>query len=499
MLKNIVYYSLCVVFSLSIYSCEGLFELYPKDQLLEKDFWITENDVEAAVINCYYQLRRCQDEMITSGLVRSDIVKVNDNQLQNAQKGVFVSNYKICEWSRWYSLIQAANLVITKAPGVMDKDPGYTEIRNNQLIGEAKFMRAFAYFYLIRMWKEVPIVTEPSLNDAQDYFPALSSADKVFTLIEEDLSFAATHMLTSYEGKDEEETEMKTRGRATKGAVYALSSDVYLWQNKYQECIDACDKVINSTWYDMMPPENWWDIYNPQKGNCHESIFELNYDDDYDYATSKRNSRWNWTIKEWFNDRLRAVPQISINWRYPDVRYYTLTGTGGNLVRKHIGNDMAGTGIIPNTLTPNWIIYRLPHVLFNKMEAMNRLDSQGSISEINKMIKQIELRAGVFEYEPISGGEGAIEEAILNYKLRETAYEGTRWFDLVRIGKRQWEANKTGEENILVKQLTAIFSESIKPFVRGNLNNPEAWYLPIHESEILKNPNIEQNPFYNNL
>lgn len=499
MLKNILNKSLIVFLLVGLCGCDGLFELYPEDELLERDFWQTENDVNSAVINCYYSLRRCQDEMIVYGLGRSDIVVPNLTELRNAQKGVFTSDYKICEWGRWYELIQAANLVIAKAKDVQKLDPGFTERRYRELVGEAKFFRAFSYFYLIRMWKQVPIVKLPSLNDDQDYFPVLSDANAVFALIEEDLAFATEHMVEKYEHEDKDYAERLTRARATKYAAYALYSDVMLWQDKYQECIDACDRIINSPQYQLLPPENWWDIYAPQKGNTKEAIFELNYDDDFDYATRDRNSRWRYTLEEWFIDRLRALPQLSILWPYPDVRYNTLTGSGGNLVRKHIGADMSGTGNIAQTLNPNWIIYRLPHVLFNKLEALNRLQGNSALTQMNSMIKDIENRAGVFDFEQLSGGTGELEESILKYKLKETAFEGTRWFDLVRIGKRQWSENKTGEANILVRKLTEIMPDSDKPFVRGNLNNPEAWYLPIHEDEILSNPNIEQNPYYGKL
>ncbi len=500
MKKNIYNTILLLIISIFMMGCSDLFELYPQDELLEKDFWQNESDVESAVINCYYGLRRCQDEMIVYGLGRSDIIQPNLTEIRNVQKGVFTSNYKISSWARWYELIQAANLVLEKSESVLDLDPGFSMQKYKELMGEAKFMRAFAYFNLIRMWKNLPIIKQPSLNDEQDYFPAKSNnPDEVLDFIEEDLSFAVANMAVAYQGDSPKQGEVLTRARATRGAAWALYSDVLLWRNKYQECIDACDHVLDSPLYELVPSENWFDIYNAQKGNSVEAIFELNYDDDFDYTVRDQNSRWRYTLEEWFKDRLRALPQISVIWKYPDVRYYTLTGTGSNLVRKHIGADLSGTGIISQNLNPNWIIYRLPHIMFNKMEAMNRLLGSGALSDINKLLQTLENRAGVYDFELISGGVIEVEELILEYKLKETAFEGTRWFDLVRIGKRQWSENRTGEENILVRKLTEIMPDSDKPFVRGNLNNPEGWYLPIHEDELLKNPNLEQNPYYDNL
>jgi len=493
--------ALLLLVILFIQSCKGIFEVYPQDELLEKDFWKNAGDVESSVITCYYDLRLCQDELILYGLGRSDIIKPSHTEVRNMQKGIFTSTYKICDWSRWYKLIQDANLVIKKSEAVLERDPGFTETKYNQLLAEARFMRAFSYFYLIRMWKNIPLVTEPSLNDAQDYFPGNNnSPSEILEFIEQDLEFSIQHIPEEYINKENPElAQMQTRGRATKGAAWALLSDVYLWQNKFQECITACDNILNSPVYALLPNEKWWDIFNPQKGNTQEAIFELNYDKNFDYNARDRNSRYKYAMEDWFKNYLKAQNQISALWPFPDIRYYTLTGTGFNLSRKHVGADLSGNNLVTTDMNPNYLIYRLPHIIFNKAEALNRLFGNSALTEINTMIQNVERRAGVLDFEPVSGGTIEVEELILNYKLKETAFEGTRWFDLVRIGKRQWDENRTGMENVLVRKLVEIMPISDQAFVRGNLNNPESWYTPIHEDELLKNPNLVQNPYYENL
>ncbi len=485
----------------SLTGCNALFEVFPQDELLEKDFWHTAEDVESSVITCYYDLRRCQDELILYGLGRSDIIDPLTTEIRNIQKGIFTSKYRICDWSRWYKLINDANLVLTKAAVVMETDPGFTEERYRQLMSEARFMRAFAYFYLTRMFKNVPVVTEPSLNDAQDFFPFKSeNPGEIFRLIEEDLLYAVQYIPEIHEVTgDQDLTNIATRARATRGAAWALLSDVYLWQNKYRECIEACDMVLSSPIYRILPNENWWDIFNPHRGNSEEAIFELNYDVNFAYAVRDNSSRYGFALDDWFKTQIKGRSTISAMWPLPDIRYYTFTGTGGNRVRKHVGNDATGNGLIPTTVNPNWMIYRMPHVMFNKAEALNREYGSSALEEINQLVRTIEMRAGVIQYENISGGVFEVEEQLLFYKLKETAFEGTRWFDLVRIGLRQWDANMTGTDNILIKSLVDIMPVADQTFVRGNLNNPEAWFTPILEDEILRNPNLTQNPYYQNL
>lgn len=499
--KYIIILSLLVGY-IGLAGCDDMFNLYPQDELLEKDFWQTKDDVESSVINCYYHLRRCQDEMIIYGVSRSDLVRSSGfEDLNNAKKGVFVSKYNICKWNRWYALIQAANLVIGNAERVLGQDPAYTTEVHNQLVGEAKFMRAFAYFNLIRMWKNVPVVDQPSIHDSQDYLPQKSNnPDEVLNFIEDDLQFATTHMVIAYDHELKEMSDLMNRARATRGAAWALYSDVHLWRNNYAECIEACDQVLNSSLYELVDGGNWFDLFHPQKGNTVEAIFELNYDDMYDFSKRQQASRYGSTaMEQWFTNRIYARTDLTVMWPFPDVRYSTLMGTGGNRVRKHAGADASGTNTVPQTMNPNWIIYRLPHVMFNKMEALNRLEGDQALSTINNMLLTIERRAGVNTFEPLSGGVVQVEEQIMYYKLKELAFEGTRWFDLVRIGKRQWDENITGESNFLIREVLKAFNESDKVFVRGNLNNPEAWYLPIHRDELLSNSNLTQNPYYKNI
>lgn len=483
-----------------ITSCDSLFETYPKDQLLEENFWLTEGDVESAVITGYYDLKRCQDELILYGLIRSDIVEPSNYEFVQYQKGIFASTDDICNWSRFYSLINSMNLVVEKSEAVLSNDPTFTKQKYNELVGEARFLRAFAYFNMIRMWKNIPVVTTPSLNDEQDYYPQKStSPDEVFALIKEDVEFAMENLPEEYIIEDDKELSIQmTRGRVTRGAAHALASDVYLWLNEFDKCIVACDYILNSPLYVLMPAEQWFDNFHPQKGNTTESIFEINHQESFDYTDRHNASRWKYALEEWFEDRIKTQP-ISANWPQPDFRLYgTFMGSNFDQCRKHVGTSFGGSGLVGESYNPNWIVYRLPHIMFNKAEALNRAQGGVAQDEINKMVRTLEQRAGVLEYEEISGSVREVEEALLNYKMKETAFEGTRWFDLKRIGLRQWSENLTGDNNILVRSITAIVPEQDQIFTRGNLNNPENWNIPISKSELEANANLEQNPFYEN-
>jgi hypothetical protein len=110
-------------------------------------------------------------------------------------------------WGGSYRMINRANLALSKAPGVTDN----TSLRD-RLVGEAKFLRAWAYFELVSQWGEVPMYTEPVISTTG--FKGKEPINNIYTLIVTDLTDAIAKLPTSYSGSD--------LGRATKYSAYAL-------------------------------------------------------------------------------------------------------------------------------------------------------------------------------------------------------------------------------------------------------------------------------------
>src|SRR5690606_36311828 len=113
------------------------------------------------------------------------------------------------------------------------------EAYKNRLIGEARFLRALNYFYLVRGWGDIPL----QHIDLIDRKPT----EEVYQFIEEDLLFAIDHLplKSQYASKD--------LGRATKGAAQGLLAKVYLYQKKWNEAVNMARAVINSGEYDLEP------------------------------------------------------------------------------------------------------------------------------------------------------------------------------------------------------------------------------------------------------
>jgi hypothetical protein len=144
-------------------------------------------------------------------------------------------------WRGCYNMINRANLVLAKAPGVTDN----TTLRD-RLVGEAKFLRAWAYFELVSQWGEnIPMYTEPVTSSTG--FKGKEPANTIYTLIVSDLTDAIAKLPTSYTGSD--------LGRATKYAAYAMLGRVQMQKGDYAAAKTALLQVYGK--FSLVPNFLW--------------------------------------------------------------------------------------------------------------------------------------------------------------------------------------------------------------------------------------------------
>ena len=154
-----------------ISSCEKLLDRKPYDGLIKAEFWQNENDVKAAVMGCYDQLQECLELYIMWGEGRSDLIEARlDNEKRELNEQI-VSQYNfLCDWKPMYVAINRANTVIENAPGAQEADESFTGDELQEYIGECLFIRSLCYFYLVRTFKEVPLITDSYATDDQEYY-----------------------------------------------------------------------------------------------------------------------------------------------------------------------------------------------------------------------------------------------------------------------------------------------------------------------------------------
>jgi hypothetical protein len=461
---------------LSFGSCKKFLNQEPENSLTRDAFFKTEADANAAIIGVYDALQGCADEFITWGEFRGDLVSpAINNEVTYSYYQLFDNTRTASVWSQPYNLIGRANIVIEKVPAIPGLDNRFTQEESDAIVGEALFLRALAYFYLVRTFKDVPLVIQAPSNDAVDFLLPKSSADVVLDQIEADLNIAEKGVPAAYAKPAE------TKGRATKGAVNALQADVFLWRAKYVEAAAAAKKVLDNKMYELMDGDNWFDIF--ARKNSTESILEIQYD----YTLSETNSLRGYSTNFLMNPVLynyfdgEKDKKRGLNRTYREAGFRTFWKYTG------LNTD----NIERPTNDPNFILYRLPDVMLLRAEALAHI-GPAEKEQAAALLNDVRERVGLDTFDFLDGA-APLElylDLILKERAMELSMEGKRWFDLVRV------ANNEKNPDILISRILAGRTVAERAQIRARIIDPKGWYLPISRDELNKNPNLEQNPYY---
>lgn len=266
--------------------CSDWLDVLPKDKQSTDMYWQSAEDVESILAQGYSCMRNCIPYMIDWGELRGGSVIVPSRATENGRVQNFqvLPNNSRVAWGTFYQAIGMANAVLKYAPGVMEKDESYHESQMNSHCTEAYFIRGLMYLYLVRNYGEVPLITEPYVDDEMPTNVAKSSEQEILEQIKSDMRTA----LDTNAAKEFFEDSWATKGRSTKWALYALMAETCLWAEDYDECVTYADYLINATSgrrpVFMSVPSQWFQIFYP--GNSNESIFELQFDGATYYQTN---------------------------------------------------------------------------------------------------------------------------------------------------------------------------------------------------------------------
>jgi len=341
-------------------------------------------------------------------------------------------------WGAAYDGLNVANNVIAKIPELnfLSQD------EKNSALAELYFLRALNHFNLMNYFGGIPLKTKPTIG-LSEVNAARNTPDEVFASIIQDLTFASSYLPKSSSSKI----------RASQGAANALLARVYLYKKDYNNAVVYASKVIDDHSYTLLP--NYADIFASDESG--ESIFEV----DFTPLDRNRIAEYNFPLS--LNGRGSVGPDPNI------VNAYE-----ANDKRKDVSIAYAGTVPYANkyhdlaTGADNVIVLRLAEMYLIRAEANARLN--GNINDIKKDLNDIRHRAGL---EDISANSiDDLLSAIEKERRVELAFEGHRWFDLVRTDR-------------------AI---DILPKVTQKYQ----YLFPIPQSELLANtnPGMVQNPGY---
>lgn len=489
MVKKIKY-AIVALTVFSAVSCNDWLDLFPPSGLIRDDFWKSKEDVEAVLMASYETFAALDRSLFVFGEIRADMVKGDVNQSQSEElimEGNIYPDNSICNWRTFYTVINYTNEVIKNAPLVQEIDNTFTDFYMKSILAEAYFLRSLCYFYLVRTFKEVPLLLEPSESDKVDFYISKSSEEEILVKIIDDLT-----VYRPFAPSDAFATDRENKGRASKAAFDALLADIALWMFDYNKVIEYVERIEATEDYFLLPGENWFELFYP--GNSLESIFEFQFDGN----KNQNNNTYGLTnrLAYQYDPSQKAIEMFGyeegsgelIRGQDVTIKKY---GPDDFIIWKYVGRAPDGLSARSGAeqRSCNWIVYRYADVLLMKAEALSQLERYADAYDI---IDVIRARAGVGAV-AIANNPVAYEDAIMHERALELAYEGKRWFDLLRMGRR----NNYARKNKLIEIIVENVPSTQKRILSVKLSNPLGWYLPVYEREIERNRNLVQNPFYN--
>ena len=446
-------FSMVIILMITFTSCNFL-DRKPWDSVDTTNGFQTEADAVAAVNACYQPLQ--WPKLYNMRIWTLDIIAGESevgagggsDGLETIEMANFIAtsdNFAALDlWRGPSPGILRCNFVLKNVP-----DMQIDEDLKNRLLGEAYFLRAHYYFILVRLFGGVPMPTEPLTSDSPLKMPR-ASVDEIYELITEDLKQAIILLpiRSQYGSKD--------LGRATKEAAMVELARVYMTYQpssaKYNEVVRLCNEV-GELGYHLA--DNYADNYNPAKQNGVESIFEVQYygKTNYDFWSNENQASW---ISTYQGPRNSGMAAGCYGWNQPTAEFvsqyepgdlrkdatifytgcplfdgYTYTGiwsTTGYNVRKFLLTKAQSPDY--NTSNQNWIITRYADVLLMKAEALNEL---GRTEDAVEPLYEVRKRAGLTDRSRIEGlTQEMMREPIIHERRIELAFEGHRWFDMLR-------------------------------------------------------------------
>jgi hypothetical protein len=497
-MKRITTYAFLLMILAGAASCKKWLSLKPQNGLVREDYWQTKEQVDAAVTGIYASMLGSNGSDLSLaeyffiwGEARTDMVSptvyTSPNEYDIINLNILSTN-QFSKWSSVYQTINYCNTVLELAPGVLKNDNTFTQDHLDRALGEAYAIRGLMYFYLTRVFRDVPLKLSATISD-EDIAPLPKTpGDSVLLQIVSDLKEAESRLPITYGDKTTD------KGRVTRYTVNTILADVYLWMEKYTECVAECNKVISSGRFGLIGAD--YDMFNEvfYKGNSNEGIFELQFDAQKlnPFYSMHQSSTRRWMaasnlMDDVFGvDHISAVPQVDLRGDGCSLRANDLS------IWKYIGANSAGSSLRSSDQSyAHWIFYRYADVLLMKAEAINQLNDPQTAANL---VNAIRTRAHAFDFNgtPDPSNQAAMEAFILQERQREFAFEGKRWFDVLRNAKR----NNYRNIQYLMDMAAISVPQDRQQAAFAKLKDPNSHYMPINLTEMQTNKLLVQNPFY---
>lgn len=510
---------------LSFGACTEILDIEQHGNISTKeDYYKTDDEVRQALASLYNQYRgdlfqmtcmllMLSDDVYTSGGTRGDnaIMEHFNEYSYSTEEAWIQANY-----SALYTEIYKACLITD----MTEPDTPYKK----RAINEAKVLRAMSNFYLVSLWGNPSLVDH--LLSEKEYRQSNATPAQIWAFVEKDLDEAiASGSLTSKTSVTDRENGISV----TKEFAYALLGKAYLWQGKYSEAVAAFEEVISSGLYGLWgidEPGEYNEMFHAKANNNCESIFAIQYRNDLTQSYFSTNFVFSFSLSKYFTGSCDILADGG-GWGFGSPRkelydaFIAEEGEDGYRLSSTIktpsqlaelGLNLKTTDIYGNCGLFDWkrqlfaedmvtnnpafncnaysnaMILRYAEVLLCAAEA-NLLS--GNQAKADQYVNMVRRRARL---DPKSG---VTLDDIKKEKRLELCFEYARYIDIVRWGDGE---RVLGEQGKSIPQYsynaeTGIGEVNYNAYTNTTYGFKEKHnLLPIPQTEIEVNPNMEQNP-----
>ncbi len=512
--------ALLVTVTAALYSCqEDFLDIAPQDAYSLNGFYTSDEKVANATNNLYCRVWfnfHTKAFNAIGDMAAGNTFTYSDDYLPFRTLNYQSSDPVLLDsWRSCFGAVANANTLINGLPGNVGPDVS-PEVLNNAL-GESHFIRALAYFYLVRLWGNVPIIEDAAkFADDPNNVPSNRQED-VYKFIENDLLKAIELLKEKVRG-----VNYSDNAHVSKGSARSLLAKVYLYQRKYAEARTMAQTVINSGEFKLyggpdLPGKTYGDLFLVGNNNNEESIMA-----------------WQWTIGNYFvgnyDNTQFALPQLSQNSYggvlapsqdliengfvpgdlrrketymvpgdfYPNLTYAdtptttalgflvpatTLSQNSGAALKKYVVGrfnadvtgpfDPDGRGFAQNTY-----IMRYSDVLLIYAESVLAGGASTTDASALAAFNQVRTRAGIPTLSSITFND------ILKERRSEFAIESEYWYDLGRLPYSQAKAIIEGQNRGDATTELHVTLNAAKTSL----------FFPYPSAELLKNPMLDDAP-----
>ncbi|WP_437918981.1 RagB/SusD family nutrient uptake outer membrane protein [Sphingobacterium sp. LRF_L2] len=500
-MKKIKFY--ISLLSILCFGCEKMLDVDSTRVVSEEHMWENMEDTRAALLGVYALTKSAlvdNNSFWLYGEVRSgefaipqrnDLKAIANNQL-NTSDGTLAS---LRDWTRWYAVVNAANIFLERAHEVYEKDERYTQNNFTVDLAQVRFLRAFAYFYMLRLWGDLPLITVSS--EASFINKPREEKEKVAAWVEQEMLLAANDLPYRYSANDDQQqgnyyNENTTRWDGTlvtKISAYAALAHLAAWTSDYPDAAAYSAFVL-----DNYSKSNINYVTTSSLTNANGFFYDKHSSQMFAFQ-----SVWG-HVEASFTGHIEELTLAApvVNKSIPDMyvpkdlileifdeqedERFSVDTLGNPMVEGYFRNFNGRYPIFSKikciqdgSTDPTFRIFssalvfsRIEDITLLRAEALAVLGEQAGAVELLDRIRE---NRGLDTYSETTNGD--LIDAIFKERRRELMGEGHRWYDLVRYN--------------IIKNDNPDFTKLID---EGGI------YWPIGQNVLQQNSLLEQNNYW---